>query len=111
MYASDLSFFPDACEVTGSLGPHDSSVKTLSLHHQGRYLLVVTSCDSVLWDFKSSCRYRTLSGRETVGVQDVSLLAEPALIYCQYFDRCTCTCNTHTVQYMWQVRCGFTSLI
>ena len=86
MYASDLSFLPDACEVTGSLGPHDSSVKTLSLHHQGRYLLVVTSCDSVLWDTKSGCRYRTLSGGETVGVQDVSSLVGSALVYCQYCD-------------------------
>ena len=62
----------DTHQVTGTVGPHETTVKSLSLHQSGRYLLVVTSCDSVLWDIQTGHRCRTLSGGETVGVQNVS---------------------------------------
>ena len=62
----------DTHQVTDTVGPHETTVKSLSLHQSGRYLLVVTSCDSVLWDIQTGHRCRTLSGGETVGVQDVS---------------------------------------
>lgn len=62
----------DTHQIINTYGPHDSSVKAISLHHNGRYLLVVTQSDSVLWDVQNGHRYKTLSGGETVGVQNVS---------------------------------------
>ncbi len=47
-------------------------MKALSLHYNGQLLLVVTLLDSALWDVHSCRRVKTLSGGETVGVQNVS---------------------------------------
>ena len=62
----------DSGQIIYSFGGHEASVKALSLHYNGQLLLVVTLLDSALWDVHSCRRVKTLSGGETVGVQNVS---------------------------------------
>jgi len=61
----------DTCDLVATLRGHEASVKSLSLHSSGRFVLAVSSQDSVLWDLDSFARCRTLNGGQEVGVQDV----------------------------------------
>ena len=61
----------DTCDLVATLRGHEASVKSLSLHSSGRFVLAVSSRDSVLWDLDSFARCRTLNGGQEVGVQDV----------------------------------------
>ena len=71
----------DSHQLIMKLGPHEASIKSLSLHQSGQYLLVVTACDSVLWDINTNTRCKTLCGGESVGVQDVSILCSLYLFF------------------------------
>ena len=82
LYATIISMYFGHCykppidsgQIISSFGSHEASVKALSLHYNGQLLLVVTLLDSVLWDVHSCRMVKTLSGGETVGVQNVSQL-------------------------------------
>ena len=62
---------PESGELVATLRGHEASVKSLSLHSSGRFVLAVSSRDSVLWDLDSFARCRTLNGGQEVGVQEV----------------------------------------
>ena len=72
---SESCFVPSLCAESGelleSLGEHSSSIKGLSLHPNGRYVLAVTACNAILWDLDTFSKCRTLNGGQDVGVQDV----------------------------------------
>lgn len=55
------------------MGEHSSSIKAVSLHPNGRYVLAVTTCNAVLWDLDTFSKCRTLNGGQDVGVQDVRM--------------------------------------
>ena len=61
----------DTGELVATLRGHEASVKSLSIHSSGRYVLAVSSLDCVLWDLDTFSRCKTLNGGQDVGVQDV----------------------------------------
>lgn len=68
-----LSSPSDRGDVVATMRGHSASVKSLSVHSSGRYLLAVSSRDCILWDLEDSfIRCRTLNGGQDIGVQDVS---------------------------------------
>lgn len=107
MYCMASLLSPDSGVVVATLRGHEACVKSLSLHSSGRYVLAVSTRDSVLWDLDSFARVRTLSGGQEVGVQDVSesvsvvfvglypLALGFVTLYLQA--HCTCTCKNGTV--------------
>ena len=64
-------YVTDTGELVATLRGHEASVKSLSIHSSGRYLLAVSSLDCVLWDLDTFSRCKTLNGGQDVGVQDV----------------------------------------
>lgn len=68
----NVILYPESSQVVAILRGHEACVHSLSLHSSGRYVLAVSSRDSVLWDLDTFTRCRTLNGGEEVGVQDVS---------------------------------------
>ena len=59
---------------------HDSTIRRISLHPNGKYALAVTANHAFLWDLDTFEKCRTLNGGQDVGVQDVrKLVCQPAL--------------------------------
>ena len=70
-----IPHFLDSGVIIARLSGHESSVKLLSIYSSGQYLLSVSSGNSMLWELADSYTHlRTLSGGETVGVQEVFAL-------------------------------------
>ena len=68
------SLLSDSGDTVATLRGHEASVKSLSVHQSGQFMLSISSSDSMLWQLRPSYSHlRTLNGGETVGVQDVSM--------------------------------------
>ena len=78
------------------MGEHSSSIKGVSLHPNGRYVLAITNCNAVLWDLDTFSKCRTLNGGQDVGVQDVRV--------CGCGRVCGCLC-TYMYIYRWFSLC------
>ncbi|XP_019849062.1 PREDICTED: TBC1 domain family member 31-like [Amphimedon queenslandica] len=90
-------------QLITTFGPHEASIKSLSLPQSGQYLLVVTACDSVLWDINTGIRRKTLCGGESVGVQDVFFLPLTNSIITCFKDDSIHVWDTSTLDYKYNL--------
>ena len=59
----------DTGEQLASLRGHSASVRHISVHVAGRYVLSTSSSEAILWETKTYQKLRTLTGAQDIGVQ------------------------------------------